>query len=212
MAGVAAVFRPFSGTPRKKGYWMPIFGNNATDPSVAYLTDSLYGHFDPASMALWGLPVPPCIVTRVSIYANGSPAAEVSTLQFGIYDANVGLYSNWPLVATTPPVAIPAGAPVGWWFVDVNIPLAGGFYALSVLDINGPAMTWSAGVRYTDKGNGMAHKNWTGGVFPDPLGICTATTLNYCLYADYILADGVGSYSYNASCCCLPHGHSNMNM
>ncbi len=190
---------------------MPIFGNNAIDPSTGYINNTLFGHFDAASMALWGLPVPASIVTRISAYANGSPIAEVSTLQFGIYDANVGAYTVWPLIATTPTVAIPSGAPVQWWSVDVNIPLAGGFYALSVLDINGAAITWSAGLRYTDKVNGMEHKDFTGGVFPDPLGVCVLGTYDYCLYADYIVADGDGAGVYNTVYCCLPHGHSNMN-
>jgi len=192
---------------------MPIFGNNATDPSTGYIDDDLHGHFDAASMALWGLPVPACVVTGVFVYANGSPAVEVSVLQFGIYDANVGVYSAWPLFATTPPVVIPSGAPVQWWSVAVNIPLAAGLYALSVLDVNGPAMTWSAGLRWTPKILGMAHKTFTGGVFPDPLGVCGTTTHNHCLYADYDLVDADGGAgSYNAACCCFPHGNSNMNM
>jgi hypothetical protein len=188
---------------------MPVFGNNGTSAGTGYIGDSLYGHFDAAFLASWGLPVPPCVVTQISLYANGSPVPEVAVLRFGIYDANVGAYTIWPLMATSPTFFIPTGAPVQWWSVDVNIPLAGGLYALSVLDVNGPAMTWSAGCRFTVKANGMSQKSFVGGVFPDPLGVCSATTLNLCLYAEYLVAD---TNSPTAACCCLPHGNSNMNM
>ncbi len=177
---------------------MPIFGNNVPSASTGYLNDSLYGHFDLSFFASWGLPVPACVVTMVSIYANGSPAAETSVLQFGIYDANVGAYSVWPLLATTPTVSIVAGGPARWWSVVVNIPLAGGLYALGVLDINGPTMTWSAGIRWTTKVVGMSQKSWTGGMFPDPLGVCTTTNMNHCLFADYVPVGA--AYTPTAAC------------
>jgi hypothetical protein len=179
---------------------MPIFGNNAVSASTGYIANTLYGHFAAGFMASWGLPVPASVVTRISLYANGSPAAETAVLQFGIYDANVGAYPTWPLLATSPTISIPTGAPVQWWSVNVNIPLAGGLYALSVLDINGPAMTWSAGFHYTAKAIDKCQQGFVGGVFPDPLGICTDANFNLCLYADYILADA-DVYSPTAACC-----------
>lgn len=182
---------------------MPIFGNNVPSVSTGYLNDSLYGHFDSTFLAFWSLPVPACIVNRVSVYANGSPVAETSVLRFGIYDANVGLYDTWPLLATTPTVSIAAGAPVQWWSVVVNIPLAAGSYVLGVLDINGPVMTWSAGIRWTTKIVGMSQKTPVGGVFPNPLGICVVTNQNHCLYADYVLA-GPEPYAPTAACLCQP--------
>jgi len=180
---------------------MPFFGNNVVSASNACLDDTLYGHFDAAFLASWGLPVPACIVNRVSVYAEGSPIAETSVLAFGIYDANVGTYDTWPLVATTPTVSIAAGAPVQWWSVNVNIPLAGGLYALSVLDVNGPALVCSANIRWLAKVVGMSQKSFAGGVFPDPLGIGTTTNQNYCLYADYEVAGGL-PYTPTAACQC----------
>lgn len=181
---------------------MPIFGNNVAGAAPGYLNDSLFGHFDITFMASWGLPVPACVVKMVSIYACGSAAAETSVLQFGIYDASAGPpYNTWPLLATTPTVSIPGLRPVQWWPVVVNIPLAAGSYALAVLDINGPVMTFSAGVYMTTKVVGMSQKSPVGGVFPNPLGVCTATNLNHCLYADYVL---VGRHTPTAAAQCQP--------
>lgn len=181
---------------------MPIFGNNVVSVSTGYINDSLFGHFDLGFMAYWGLPVPACVVKMVSVYANGSVAAETSRLQFGIYDARAGPpYLTWPLLATTGTISIPAGAPVQWWPVVTNIPLAAGSYALAVLDVNGPAMTFSAGLRLTTKVVGMSQKTPVGGVFPNPLGICTTTNNNWCLYADYVLS---GVHTPTAAAQCQP--------
>lgn len=181
---------------------MLIFGNNSTSGSTGYLNDDMYGHFDSGFLSNWLLPVPACVVKKVSVYANGSTIDELADLRFGIYDANAGPpYSAWPLLATTPTVCIAAFAPAQWLSVDVNIPLAGGDYALGVLDTHGPAMTFSAGIHFTTKINGMSQKTFTGGVFPDPLGICTATTMNQCLYAEYVLA---GAYTPTAAHGCQP--------
>lgn len=182
---------------------MPWFGNKTTFlASRAGIDDDLYGHFDWAAMAIWGMPVPACIVKKVWVYADGSPVVETAVLRFGIYNASAGPpYTNWPLRATTPTISIGTGAPLQWWSVDVNIPLPAGFYALSVLDINGPAMTWSAGLHWVTKLVGMCVKSFTGGVFPDPLGICVTTNQDPCLYADYVLA---GAYTPTAAHFCQP--------
>jgi hypothetical protein len=176
---------------------MPIFGNNVVAPGTGYLDDALWGHFHAAFMPSWGMPVPACVVTAVHVYANGSIVAENAVLQFGIYDGRVGGYNTWPLFATTPTVTVPSGAPAQWWTVAVNIPLPPGQFALSILDVNGPVMTWSAGIHFTVKIAGMSDKAAVGGVFPNPLGICVATTLNYCLYADYT---PTGAFTPTAAC------------
>jgi hypothetical protein len=164
---------------------MFLFGEKGDGSAPGYLIDSLYGHFDVASLPMWGLPVFDCVVRRVFIRACGSPIAEVSDLCFGIYDATDPISTNWPLVATTAILSIPPGAPTQWWSVNCNVPLVAGNYALAVLEVNLPKV-WSAGICFLNTAPTAVRcqKASVGGVFPDPLGICTTATISWSLYAD----------------------------
>lgn len=178
------------------------FGNNKSGPGNGFLINELYGHFDSTFMATWGLPVPACEVTTIYVHARGSVVAETATLRFGIYDASSGVPMTYTLVATAGNISIGSGAPAQWWSLPVSIPLAAGTYALSVLDVNGATMTWSAGIYFTVKVNGASYKAAVGGAFPDPLGVgVVATTQNWSMYADYT---PTGIYTPTAAHCCQP--------
>jgi len=181
---------------------MPFFGNNVVGGDFQVLRHYLWGHFDIPFMASWGLPVPACIVTEIFIYARGSYEPELSVVQFGIYDANVGPYNTWPLFATTPTLSIAAGAPAQWWSLPVNIPLPGGFYALSILDVNGETMANSIPLYFTVKPLGPYEVAGVNGVFPNPLGGCAWNDRNMCIYADYVLPAGGPEYKPTAACQC----------
>lgn len=182
---------------------MPFFGNNGFGVAPSYLSDELYGHFDPIGMVAWGMPIPACIVKTIYIYAQGSAVAETATLRFGIYDASSGTPPTYTLVAQAGNVSIASAAPGQWWSLPVSIPLVAGTYCLSVLDVNGPAMTWSAGIYFTVKLIGPSYKSFVGGVFPNPLGAgVVSTNQDWSMYADYVLP-GV-AYTPTAACYSQP--------
>ena len=209
MAGVAAVFRPFSGTPRKKGYWMPIFGYNGIGANQVGLGDTyLHGNFNSARIATLGNPVLGGNMVSAHVYALpravGSP-----TWQIGVYDATGGVPANYTLLAISTPFLVTAGLPGQWFKTPIAGPLvAGNSYCAAVLEFADGAV-WASmvfdiiPVEYTHQAFIVP------GVFPDPLGVGSNSNQFWSLFVTYETADDGAPTAMTY--CCLPHGHSNMN-
>lgn len=182
---------------------MPYFGNKVhTSGAPGYLSPAdLFGHFHPAFMASWGMPIPDCTVKKIWVYACGPPILEPNAInQFGIYDASSGTPLTYPLVATSPTFPCQCGTFERWWSVDCSIPLPAGTYSLAILSNSAGDVT--AGIYFDTKINGESQKTGIApGVFPDPLGIVTQTTQNWTIYADYVVA---GGYTPTAASQCQP--------
>ena len=192
---------------------MPIFGNNVNGALEGGLSDDdMYGPFNAARVALQGNPVIGGNMVTAHAQMTGAPFGGVDvTAQIGVYDATPPLARNlWPLVATSNVFVVRAAALCRWYMTPIAGPLiAGRSYCAAVIGNNNDASNALVRYRNVVPAEGAVRTWIVPGVFPNPLGGCIATGMEWCIYVTYVVGDGDGCPT--AACCCMPNGHSNMN-
>ena len=189
---------------------MPIFGN-MNGGLVGGLDDvDMYGPFNAARIALQGNPVLGGNMVTAHAQMTGPPVGCDVTAQIGVYDATPPLARNlWPLVATSNVFNVPVGALLQWYVTPIAGPLiAGRSYCAAVIGNNNDASNALVGYRNVVPAEGCVRTWIAPGVFPNPLGGCVASDMEWCVYVTYVV-DGDGCPT--AACCCMPNGNSNMN-
>jgi hypothetical protein len=188
---------------------MPILGNNVAGGSSLSLTpNDCFGHWDPTYMAMWGNPVPACVINSWWYYASGPPLGQPNaTVQMGVYDASGGIPASYPFVVGSPTKSLPALSPPQWHqIVDGVTLLAAGTYGLAILSNSGGGFTGS--IFWTVKPVGAYIVTLAvPGVFNNPLGVPVNAGQDWSMYIDYG-PPPVASPAPVAACQCEPNSAS----